>query len=201
MNLVYTPRSHTRLRMHHLAVLAAALVFGLSAQAQPPSTTTSPVPLSSEAYAKAKDRIDNDYNAAKDACDRLSGNAEDICTEQAKGQKKVAEAELAYQRSGERGDAIKIKQAQAEATYEVAKQRCDDLNGNQKDVCMKEAQAAETRAKADAKLADRGADARREAAEDKRDASYEVAQERCENLGGNAKDNCESAAKARYDKR
>ena len=179
MNLVYTPRSHTRLHMHHLAVLAAALVFGLSAQAQPPSTTTSPVPLSSEAYVKAKDRIDTEYEAAKDACDRLSGNAEDVCEEQAKGQKKIAEAQLQYQRSGTQGDAIKVQQAKAKADYEVAKERCDDLAGNQKDVCKKEAKAAE----------------------DKRDASYEAAKERCETLSGNAKDNCESAAKARFDKR
>ena len=201
MNLVYTPRSHTRLHMHHLAVLAAALVFGLSAQAQPPSTTTSPVPLSSEAYVKAKDRIDTEYEAAKDACDRLSGNAEDVCEEQAKGQKKIAEAQLQYQRSGTQGDAIKVQQAKAKADYEVAKERCDDLAGNQKDVCKKEAKAAETRALADAKEADKSVEARREAAEDKRDASYEAAKERCETLSGNAKDNCESAAKARFDKR
>ena len=35
--------------------------------------------------------------------------------------------------------------------YEVAKERCDDLKGNDKDACVKDAKAAEARAKADAK--------------------------------------------------
>ena len=32
--------------------------------------------------------------------------------------------------------------AKADATYEVAKERCDDLSGNAKDVCKKDAKAA-----------------------------------------------------------
>ena len=39
-----------------------------------------------------------------------------------------------------------------EATYDVAKEKCDELSGNSKDVCVKEANAALVKAKADAKV-------------------------------------------------
>ena len=89
------------------------------------------------------------------------------------------------------------RDARAEATYEVAKEKCDDAAGNARDVCMKEANAAYVKAKADAKVdrvaadtrkdsAEKTADARREAASDKRDADYKVAIEtlRCARRGG-----------------
>jgi hypothetical protein len=41
--------------------------------------------------------------------------------------------------------------AKAEADYDVAKEKCDDQSGNAKDVCKKDAKAAFTSAKADAK--------------------------------------------------
>ena len=85
---------------------------------------------------------------------------------------------------------------------------------------MKEAKAAETRAKADAKVSrsaneapvpaqtadmrqnadKRAAEVRQEAAEDKRDADYKVAREKCDALSGDAKDRCVSDAKARFGK-
>src|SRR4029077_14540301 len=101
--------------------------------------------------------------------------------------------------------------ARAEATYEVAKEKCDDLSGNAKDVCMKEAKAAQVKAKADAKVdrvssdtqnkaADKTAEARRDASDDKRNADYKVAIEKCDALSGGAKDACVQDAKARYGK-
>lgn len=39
----------------------------------------------------------------------------------------------------------------AKADYKIAKEKCDDLAGNPKDVCPKEAKAAMAAAKADAK--------------------------------------------------
>jgi hypothetical protein len=35
--------------------------------------------------------------------------------------------------------------------YDVAKEKCDDLSGNAKDVCVKDAKAAQAKAKAEAK--------------------------------------------------
>ena len=43
----------------------------------------------------------------------------------------------------------------AASEYDVAKERCDDLAGNAKDVCQKDAKASLEKAKANAKAARR----------------------------------------------
>ena len=76
---------------------------------------------------------------------------------------------------------------------------------------MKEAKAALTKARADAKVdrvaadtrkdsADKTAEAKREAATDKRDADYKVAIEKCDAFAGAAKDTCVRDAKVRFGK-
>lgn len=175
-----------------IAIAAAALAFGGSAIAAQG--------ISKDEYKAGKDRIAADYKAAKANCDSLAGNAKDICVAEAKGREKVAKAELeaAYKPSDKhRYDAAAAK---AEADYAVAKERCDDKAGNDKKVCVKEAKAAETRAKADAKAGMKSTGARKDAAEDKRDADYAVAKAKCDTYSGDAKDRCMSDAKARYGK-
>ncbi len=161
-------------------------------------------------YKAEGDRISAQQKAAKKSCgDTLKGNAKDICVAEANGNRKVAKAELeaSYKDTSKNRHDARI--AKANAAYDVAKEKCDDLSGNAKDVCKKDAKAALTRAKADARAdrkvgdAKRGAsekiaDARRDATEDKRDANYAAAKERCDTLKGNAKDNCIAAAKSRF---
>ena len=43
--------------------------------------------------------------------------------------------------------------AKADAMYDTAKEKCDDLSGNAKDVCIKDAKVVYTKAKDDAKIA------------------------------------------------
>jgi hypothetical protein len=131
----------TKNHLHALAAVAA-LVAMSAAQSQT---------MSSADYGAAKDRISAEYKSAKATCDGLAGNAKDICVEEAKGKEKVAKAELDYKRSGKAEDMSKVAIAKAEADYDVAKERCDDKSGNEKDVCRAAAKAAETKAKADAK--------------------------------------------------
>ena len=122
---------------------AIAALFALSAaQAQT---------MTSAEMGAAKDRIAADYKSARATCDAMAGNAKDICVEEAKGKEKVAKAELDYKRSGKAEDMSKVAMAKAEAEYEVAKERCDDKTGNDKDACRSQAKAAEAKAKADAK--------------------------------------------------
>lgn len=174
----------------------ASLVFGASAFAQA---------MSKEVYKAAEEQIEATYKSDKAACDSLSGNAEDVCVAQAKGKEKTAKAELEARYDPTAKNRYKARVAKAEADYEVAKEKCDDLSGNAKDVCIKEAKAAETKAKADAeaaressKGAERAAEAKQEAAEDKREADYKVAKERCDALSGDAQSQCVQDAKARY---
>jgi hypothetical protein len=151
------------------------------------------------------------YKADKEACNSLSGNAKDVCMEEAKGKEKVAKAEAKAAYDGTPKAREDARLARAEATYEVAKEKCDDMSGNQKDVCVKEAKAAYTKAKADAKVdrvaadtsrkaVEKTTDAKKEAAEDKREAEYKVAVEKCDSMSGNAKDACVREAKAKYNR-
>jgi len=152
----------------------------------------SAAPIAKDAYNAENKRIEDQYKADRDA--------KDVCTETAKGKEKVAKAdnEAAYKDTEKARYDAKI--ARAEADYAVAKEKCDDLSGNQKDVCVKEAKAAETKLKADAKATHVAADTRKDAAEDKRTADYKVAVEKCDSMSGDAKTQCVKDAKARYGK-
>jgi hypothetical protein len=168
-------------------------------------------PMNKDARDTAYKSAATQYKADDTACSSLSGNAKDICVQEAKGKEKVAkaDADAAYQNTPKARESA--RNAHADAAYAVAKEKCDDLSGNPKDVCVKEAKAAHVKAKADAKVdrvasdtrntsADKNADARKDAAADKRDADYKVATEKCDALAGSAKDGCVRDAKARYGK-
>jgi hypothetical protein len=156
--------------------------------------------MSKADYESTKTRIKADYKSDKAACASQSGNAKDICIEEGSAKEKVALAELEYAYSGKAADQNKVLVAKAESSYAVAKERCDDLAGNAKDVCVKEAKAVEVKALADAKLGKQIGEARKDAATDKRDADYKVAIEKCDALAGDAKSSCVSSAKLRYGK-
>ncbi|MBW8329741.1 MAG: hypothetical protein K0M48_11505 [Thiobacillus sp.] len=184
----------------HAIALAVSLTFSAGAMAQN---------VSKDDYLSVKDKIASDYKLAKASCDSLSGNPNDICMAGAKGNEKVALAELeaAYKPTSETRYQARVVRADAE--YELAKERCDDRAGNTKDVCMKEAKSTETAAKADAtaqmKTADanasaneKSADARKDATEDKLGAQYKVAKEKCDAYAGNAKAVCVNEAKVKF---
>ena len=182
--------------------MALGLVFSTAVMAQA---------LSKEDYQNGKDKIAAEYKSDKTGCSSLSANANDICMAQAHGKEKVAIADLEASYKPTVKNHYDARVVKAEAQYSVAKERCDYLSGNAKDVCVKEAQAAETAAKADAKAqmktaeatttaGEKSAEARKDAASDKRDADYAVAKEKCDALAGSAKDNCLSQAKARFAK-
>jgi len=167
--------------------------------------------MSRDTYKAEKDRIEARYKTDAERCKGLAGNAKDICSKEVKGREKVAKAELDAASKNTEKARYDARIARADADYEVAKEKCDDLAGNPKDVCLKEAKAAHTRAAADAKVArvahEQAANAnaktdeqRRDAVKEKRDAEFAVAREKCDALAGAAKDNCVNDAKARYGK-
>lgn len=172
----------------HLAALLAAVFAAGAAQAA----------LSDADYAARKKGIEAEYKNGRATCGSLAGNAKDICLEEAKGRQKVALATLEFDRKPDAKQREKLADARADAAYDVAKERCDDLAGNAKDVCVADAKAARTRAQADAKAEKVGATARSEAAEAKNEAQYKAEVERCDSLAGDAKDACVNAAKARH---
>ena len=167
--------------------------------------------MSRDAYKAQEKSVEAQYKADKDRCSSLTGNAKDVCQAEAKGKEKVAKAQLEadYKNTDKARNDARV--ARADADYDVAKEKCDDLSGNQKDVCVKEAKAAHEKAKADAKVAkvdrkvsansaEKRADVRKEAREDTRDAQYKVAVEKCDAMSGAAKDQCVKDAKMHFGK-
>lgn len=151
-------------------------------------------------YTADKTRISADYKADKAACASMTKNAKDICVEEAKAKEKIARAELEFSYTGKPGDQTKVMVTKAKAAYSVAKEKCDDMAGNDKDVCVKEAKAVEAKALADAKMGKQIGEAKKDATEDKRDADYKVATEKCDAMTGDAKASCVAAAKAKFGK-
>ena len=196
-----------------LLAIAVGLAFSAAGIAQT---------MPKDDYQAGKEQIAADSKAARTACTALFGNARDVCEAEASGSGKVAGAEL----DASYGPTLKsrndVRVVKAEADHAVARQRCEDLAGNAKDVCIKEATAVETAAKADAKAQlttsnakaaaseksstafskanAEAATARKEAAKATNDAQYDVAVEKCDVYAGGAKDVCLGRAKARFGK-
>ncbi|MFG6433858.1 hypothetical protein [Roseateles sp. LYH14W] len=154
--------------------------------------------LSKPVYTTAKDEVKAMFKAERDGCDKMAGNAKDVCVERAKGQEKVALAHLEYQHTGNTKDRNDYLEARYEAKYQIAKEACDSQSGNAKDVCVADAKAMHDKAKADLKANKKIAEAQNDQMETKLKADYKAANERCDALSGNAKDSCQASAKARY---
>ena len=172
------------------AVLAACLA----------SPWVSAATIAKPDYNAGKERIKATEKSERDACKTRTGNAKDVCVEEAKAKAKVGLAELEYAYTAKPRDQAKIAEVRAASAYAVAKERCDDQTGNAKDVCVKQAKAEQNKAKADAKMNKKVAEARKDANEDKREADYKVATERCGAMAGAPKDACVAEAKARFGK-
>ena len=180
--------------------LAAGCAFAGSAGAAVPK----------DQYRSERDRVQAAYKTALDSCTALKANARDICRAEAKGNYQVAKAELEaqYRPTPKRDD--KVKREKAEAAYRLAKEKCDDLSGNAKDVCSKEAKATYVAARGEEKVSraavEKGVNSRKanserkEARDDNTDAQYAAAKERCDALSGDAKANCIGDVKKKFGK-
>ncbi|HZV98678.1 MAG TPA: hypothetical protein VFF74_06775 [Methylophilaceae bacterium] len=162
--------------------------------------------LSDADYKTRKIVISHEYKNALKRCDYLAGNTKDVCRAEAKARQDKARAELEAAREPSAKNHYKSDLTAAEADYAVAKEQCKSKTANEKDVCLKEAEATEVKLKADAKVKFEAAtsspgntaETREEAAEYKREASYEADKEKCDVLAGNAKDRCITQIKRRY---
>ncbi|OGB28816.1 MAG: hypothetical protein A3F78_07310 [Burkholderiales bacterium RIFCSPLOWO2_12_FULL_61_40] len=132
---------------HHTNLKTALIVAALLALPVAQAAT-----MSKDDYKAGKDRIGADYKADKEACAPLADNAKDVCVEEAKAKEKVARAELEYSYTGKPSDQTKVMEVKAKTAYGVAREKCDDLKGTEKEVCVKEAKAARTKALADIKM-------------------------------------------------
>jgi hypothetical protein len=176
------------------------LMMGVLAAAFTLATAGVNAATSQAEYQAELDRIKADYKAASERCKPLTGNAKDVCIAEAKAAERKAKANAEAKNKGTDKARQNAQIEAAEADYDVAKEKCDAKKGNDKDVCMKEAKAKLTSAKADVKANREVREARKDATEDKRDAQYKVAIEKCDAMKGDAKDACKAQAKAKFGK-
>lgn len=185
-------------------LISLILIAGLSAQAVAAR-------LSQDDYNAAKARAEADLKIEKQRCQPLAGNAKDICLAQAEGAYDITKAQAEAQYKGEESNFYDARMTKVNADYKVAKQRCDDFAGNKKDVCLKQAKAAQVKGEEDAKLSRKQHEAagsnqnamknaRHEANNATRDAEYKVEKEKCDQYSGDAKDQCVARAKSLYQK-
>ena len=151
-------------------------------------------------YKAGKTKIAADYKADQLACKGMTANAKDVCQEEAKAKEKNDLAALEYGHTGKASDEKKMLSVQVDTAYAVAKEKCDDLAGNAKDVCVQEAKAVHTKGLAELKLVKEVAAAGKDAKESSREADLKLANEKCDALTGDAKSTCQSAAQARFGK-
>jgi len=123
-------------------------------------------------HAQRKHNIEAQHKTDKAACKQQSGNARDVCQEEAKAKEKIALAELTLEQPGRPADRTKLLEVKAERT----------------------------KALADAKMGKEIRESRQENMSDKADASLKVALEKCDAMAGDAKAACVASAKARFGK-
>lgn len=188
--------------MHHrIAWLAAALCIATAAPA---------FAMGKETYKAQKQRIEAEYDAAQARCKSHKGVARDVCSEQARGSRDVAVAELEMQAKPTPENDEKLRMARADAVYAVSLERCEPLDRRAREVCRKDARAVHAAARVEAKIqkeaaavhlkADRVARDRGNVDQRQVDAQYAAAQERCAMLPPEGRDNCLADARRRFNK-
>ena len=104
----------------------------------------------------------------------------------------------------------KLRVTRAEAAHALAREKCDPLDGNARDVCRKDAKAVFAQARAEAKLQTasvedslrsvRMVEERTEAEDRQREALFAAARERCDALAGELRADCLLNARKRFGK-
>jgi hypothetical protein len=172
------------------------------------ATAQAAAPLGKETYKAHKQRIEAEYDAAHARCKPLKDHGRDVCAEQARGNRKVALAELEMQFKPTARNDGKLRMARADAVYAVALEKCKTADGNAREICRKDAKAAHAAAKVDATMhaeaveSDKRADkaTRDHVVVDDRqaDAQFAAAKERCDMLSLEAREPCLADAKRRF---
>jgi hypothetical protein len=137
-----------------------------------------------------------DYKVAMAKCAALDGNPQDICEADAQKTRELAEGTAKANHEGTAEARAEARKKGADAELALAKQKCDQLTGNEQDVCVKEAQLIHTRAVTTSDTNQAVAEASDERFEAVDEAQYKLAMEKCESLQGDAQDVCELGAKA-----
>ena len=124
--------------LHALSVAALISLLGFAG----PSMATS------DAAEASIERAEQRYEAAKEACEPLRGNDQDVCEQKAKADYEKAKADVQAQDKGTAKAQRGAQADKAKADYDLAMEKCESLKGQQHDACEAEAKAVYERARA-----------------------------------------------------
>lgn len=144
------------------------------------------------------DRAEANYEISRARCRQLKGNAADICHASARRDRDALKAEAEAYYAPDPQSLLKAVVTRAHGDFEVARETCQAKTGNERDVCLKDAEAVHVAAVADAKADRTAIEARLEAARATLKAQYAAARERCDAFSDARRDACLSEAKAHY---
>lgn len=161
--------------MNKLLMLVLAGATSVSFAATPKTDTV--------AYKAATDKAAAMYKSAKATCDTHSGNAKDVCEEQAKLDQKQAELDATTKFKNDKNSLEKARIAVADARYELDEEKCDAMTGASKDSCMSSAKTLQTAAINDAKAGKQAADVAQTGID-------------CSTMSGTDKASCEARSKS-----
>jgi hyperosmotically inducible periplasmic protein len=137
--------------MNKLIFIMLAGFASASFAAEPAMPAATSPHMDTVAYKQMMDKAANDYKMAKAQCDTHSGNAKDICVEQAKAARAHTESDAVVQYKNDKKSVQKAEIAVANAEYDLAKAKCADMAGTEKRTCLSTAKSAQVAAIADAK--------------------------------------------------
>ncbi|QGZ39367.1 osmotically-inducible protein OsmY [Pseudoduganella flava] len=100
------------------------------------------------AYKAAHEKAEANYKAAKKQCDSMKGNAKDVCQEEAKVARAQADRDAVAQYKNTGNELNRAERKLADAKYDLAKEKCDDLSGDAKDSCQAQARSMKANAMA-----------------------------------------------------
>jgi osmotically-inducible protein OsmY len=174
-------------------ILATLLATAISASyAAAPTAALNHDPAT---YKNVTQKAAADYKLAVEACKDMSGNAKTVCMEEAKAARAHSEADAIANYNNTTTGRAKARTAVADADFSLAKAKCNDATGAEKDSCLANANAVHTAAVADVK-ADRtiaGATpvtTSPNTAAATRDATKAAAVDKCAQIAGNNKTGC-----------
>lgn len=159
--------------------------------------------LSLEEYNGEHEKIAGAFKDARARCDPLSGNARDVCMVQAKAERNIAFADLEQRYEPTPRHAERLAVVRAESAYDVARERCDDAAGSDRDACIRGAKDSRSQALAQAHSSG-ASPAHRDIIDLTRNAvpprlpEYDQIYRSCQQLDGNARVSCMADARARF---
>lgn len=102
-------------------------------------------------YKSVTQKVAADYKVATAQCSSMAGNAKAICKEEAKAARAHAKANAIAQYNNTPKSYAKALTAAANADYSLAKVKCADMSGADKEGCINNAHSVHVAAVADAK--------------------------------------------------